>query len=63
MRRITLSDGAYMYFLSPLTKGDTDTIVAALIPFLGNLRVLRLGFDLWSDSRYLSATFSRNTIP
>ena len=39
-------------------KGDTDAIIAVLISYLSNLRVLRLGFDLWSDSRYLSTTFS-----
>jgi hypothetical protein len=38
-------------------KGDTDAIVAGLISFLDSLKVLRLGFDLWSDSRYLSTTF------
>lgn len=58
MRTIPFSHGVYMHFLNRLMKGDTDAIIALLISLLGNLRVLRLGFDIWSDSRYLSTIFS-----
>lgn len=46
MRRIAFSDVAMMHWFNRLMKGDTDAIVAGLISFLGNLKVLRLGFDL-----------------
>lgn len=57
MRKMAFSDVAMMHWFNRLMKGDTDAIVAGLISFLGNLKVLRLGFDIWSDSRYLRTTF------
>lgn len=57
MRKLAFSDVAMMHWFNRPIKGDTDAIVVGLISSLGNLKVLQLGFDIWSDSRYLSTTF------
>jgi hypothetical protein len=54
LSRIQPSLGTRMHWENQLLKGDTDVMIAALISSLHNLRVLRLGFDVWSASRYLS---------
>lgn len=47
-------DGTLRWWRMALGKGNTDVLVAVIVSLVRNVRVLRLGYEMWSDSRFLS---------
>ena len=47
-------EGTFRWWKTQLVKGNPDVLVAVIISVVRNMRVLRLGFDIWSRSPFLS---------